>query len=58
MSFRIARIMPYLDNCEKTPAEIELNASFNLNLDFGKLMRKDNIYSNAIAPKKKGTACK
>lgn len=50
--------MPYLDSCEKIPAAIELKASFNLNLDLGKLVRNDNMYSNIIAPKKKGTACK
>lgn len=47
-----------MDNCEKIPAAIELKASFNLNLDLGKLVRNDNMYSNIIALKKKGTACK
>ena len=44
----------YLDNCEYTPAETELNASFNLAL--GRSARKAKMYSSAMAPKKNGTA--
>ena len=44
----------YLDNWEYTPAEIELNASFNLAL--GRSARKAKMYSSAMAPKKNGTA--
>ena len=46
--------LSYLDNCEKTPAETELNASFNLAL--GRSVRKAKMYSSAMAPKKNGTA--
>ena len=48
--------IPYLDDSEKTPAEIELNASFNLIR--GMLVRIHNMYSTAIAPMKNGTAWK
>ena len=47
-------LQPYLDNCDKVPAAMELNASFNL--AGGSLVRKANTYSKAIAPRKKGTA--
>lgn len=43
-----------MDNWEKTPAAIELNASFNLIR--GKLVRRHNMYSTTMAPKKNGTA--
>ena len=45
----ITAIYSYLFNWENIPAVMELNASFNL--ISGRLLRKHNMYSTAIAPK-------